>query len=236
MILFAIAYLNISNQRIILNYEPSKVPVITQTPPTTQTTLSSTQPKTTNTTYTTSTIPTISKSIQGAIAIDLAELSVLTDVNVNKFADVLTERFMLDYHSILTKYSEVILRSETNAKCAINKILFNSTFAMNMTEKSKSNHFNCQNLPRNESVVEARDLHMASDLAQSYQLHLRVDNLQKLYKNISLDPAIMTCYAEKFEKSEGKTEYRNPHALQMSNVKIYFNSSNDYKIVVKEHG
>ena len=146
MILFAIAYLTISNQRIILKYESSKVPVITQTPLTNQTTLSSTQPITT--TNTASTIPTISKSAQGAIAVNLAKPSVLTDVNVNKFADVLTERFMLDYHSILTKYSEVILKSETNAKCTMNKILFNNTFAMKILNKfarSKSNVYECQN-------------------------------------------------------------------------------------------
>ncbi len=69
----------------------------------------------------------------------------------------------------------------------------------------------------------------------SYQLCLKTESLQKLYKNVTLDPGNMTCYAEKFEKAQGNRE-TGDSSLKMSNIKVYFTSSNDYKISVNEHG
>ena len=155
------------------------------------------------------------------------------------------KQFMLDYHSIFAGYPEEILRTETNAKCAMNKILFNNTFAIHLSKTSKSSQFKCNNLPRNEYVVEAKDSNrpfwwkwtsvLKTEESSPYQLYLDLENLQKLYNNTLLDPAKTTCYAEKFEKSEGNKE-TGSDALQMSKVKIYFNSSNGYKIGIKEHG
>jgi hypothetical protein len=158
------------------------------------------------------------------------------------------DKFLLDYHSILTQYPEVIIETKDNAKCLTKKILFNNTFAKNMSEEFNSSFFKCNNLPPNEYVVEIQDIYDDSSKTfwrkwmfgfqedfSSYQLHLRVENLKKLYNNTFLDPAKITCYAEKFEKAEGKNEYY-PGSLRMSTVKAYFDSSNDYKIVVNQHG
>ncbi len=138
--------------------------------------------------------------------------------------------FSTDYHGILFRYPEFVLRNKTNAECSTNKILFNNSFALHLTQLSRSNTFECHSLPRSEHVLDVSDMN-----ENSYQLCLKTESLQKLYKNVTLDPGNMTCYAEKFEKAQGNRE-TGDSSLKMSNIKVYFTSSNDYKISVNEHG
>jgi len=144
-----------------------------------------------------------------------------------------SSHFMLlnyDYHGILSKYSEVIVKNTKNIYCKTNKILFNNSFAVQLTNLDKSTTFECKSLPRNEYILETIDL-----MDETYQLNLNVNVLQKLYINVSLDQETLKCYAQKFEKAEGNSE-TGENALLMSNQTFYFNSSNKYRVIVDNHG
>jgi len=99
-----------------------------------------------------------------------------------------------DYHGILFKYSEVIVKNTKNGKCKTNKILFNNSFAVQLANLQNKNIYECKSLPRNKYILETIDL-----MDETYQLNLNVNVLQKLYINVSLDQETLNCYAQKSE-------------------------------------